>query len=141
MKTIEEPIKIFNRICKEENLFGSKWYKIQVNYLKKQMKEFGEKFSYEFHGYSDYVFSINDTELLAKQYKIQLLFLKALLDLGYFDKKRIQYYLKDMLSRYVTENARNNSINIGLAKKWSDITRISEREKIKKYFEEKLASS
>ena len=86
-------IKIFSRLCKEINVFLSKDFKRIVDYFNKEN-------SYVFYGRAPIRFSTGDLTREVKFYKLQIDFMRRLIDEDLLTGKDYTILFEDFLRRY-----------------------------------------
>ena len=124
-----ESVKILSRLCKEEGYYG-KWFKMTAAYIEKKINE-TKSFDYVF-------FPLCGEVPIYLQYKIQLHFLKKLLDLNYFDANMMSHLIGDILNRYDTSDKKKFNDDNYLYKEWKTIEKLSNKHEIRDYFIKKF---
>ena len=86
-------IKIFSRLCKELNIFLSKDFKYIIDYFKKEN-------SYVFYGRAPIRYSTGDLTREIKFYKLQIDFMRRLIDEDLLTEQDYTILFRDFLRRY-----------------------------------------
>ena len=124
-------LKIFKRTCKEEGIFGNhEWYRTHEKFI----EEYKNPIYYGLVDDNILRRNVYDAKVIGKQYKIQLMFLKNLLNSSLVCKKMHQKCILDICDRYNTSNVSNFKDDKRTYYFWKEVEKLSSKHEVRNYF-------